>query len=91
MADFEQLYEAALKAMRDYEAEAVDKRKAREKMIPQLIRGYRIRHNLSKKALAQKLGVTRMEIFRWENGDNIPGKEAMKILEEKKIINPIIE
>ena len=89
MSDFSKLYEAVVKAISEFELEAEDKRKARAKMIPHLIKVHRIRHGLSKEALAQKLGVTRMEIFRWEKGDNMPREEAMKKLEDKKIVTPI--
>ena len=90
MSTFDELYDKIMKAVREYEKIAEDKRKARAKMIPQRLRMYRAKHGFSKEALAKELGVTRMEIFRWERGDNVPGEEAMRKLEEKKIINPIV-
>ena len=89
MSDFAELYEAIVKAVLKYEAKAEDKRKARAKIIPELLKTYRAKHGLSKEALAKELGVTRMEIFRWEKGNNVPGEKAMKKLEKKKIVNPI--
>jgi DNA-binding XRE family transcriptional regulator len=89
MNDFSELYDAIVKGVREYEKKAKDKREARAKMIPQLLRLYRAKHGLSKEALAKELGVTRMEIFRWEKGTNVPGEDAMRKLEERKIIKTI--
>ena len=88
MTDFNKLYDAIVKAISEYETKAQDKREARAKMVPQLLRIYRAKHGISKEALSKELGVTRMEIFRWERGYNVPGEEAMRKLKEKKIINP---
>jgi DNA-binding XRE family transcriptional regulator len=89
MTDFRKLYDAVIKAISEYEEEAKNERQKRALMIPQQLKLYRIQHGFSKEALAKRLGVSRMEIFRWENGHNVPGEDKMRQLEEMKIINPI--
>lgn len=53
------------------------------------VKAYRLEHNLTQSELAIQLGVDRMQIIRWESGKHKPGKLALRMLKEKKIIPEI--
>ena len=89
MTEYSELYDFIVKHIREYESKTEDLRESRAKMIPLRLRMYRTKHGLTKEALAKELGVTRMQLFRWEKGSYLPGAEAMKKMEEKGIVESI--
>lgn len=52
------------------------------------IRKFRAANNLSQQQLANKLGISNMQIMRWENGHTMPNLLAMRALRELKILPP---
>jgi len=50
------------------------------------IRAFREDRHLTQTELAQMLGVTKMEVLRWENGKNEPSRLAIDKLREKGVI-----
>ena len=89
MSEFEKLYDHIIEEVREYEDKVKNKEKARAKMLPVRLKAYIIRNKLTQESLADELGVSRMELFRWLRGEYIPRDDAMKKLEERKIIDKI--
>lgn len=52
------------------------------------LRKYRDCHKLSQRALAQRLGVSRITIIRWENGHRQIDSDLLPDIEEKTGISP---
>lgn len=50
------------------------------------IRKYREDHKLTMFGLAYKLGVSRMQVHRWEKGKSIPGKLSLRMLRQKGVL-----
>ena len=50
------------------------------------ILAYRTKHNLTQEELARQLGVTRLQIARWEKAKNKPNKWAIALLKERGVI-----
>lgn len=50
------------------------------------MKAYRAYHKLTQEGLAKKLGVSRLQIARWENGKNKPNKLAMDLLKKEGIL-----
>jgi DNA-binding transcriptional regulator YiaG len=50
------------------------------------IKVYRLGNKLSMVELANKLGVTKMEIIRWEKARNLPTKNKLDLLRKEGII-----
>jgi len=65
---------------------AGDDRENRKKAIGHAILVYRKGNRMTQQGLAEKLGVTKMEIIRWENARNMPSQLAMAKLKEHGII-----
>lgn len=86
MDESARLYERLLKAHRAWDEQIKADREAKIKAVPQKLKLYRHIHNLSRADLAKELEVTRMEIFRWEEGRNIPEDKFLRKMEEMKII-----
>ena len=89
VSQFEELYDHIIKSVREYEAKVKDKEEARAKMLPVRLKAYIIRNKLTQESLANDLGVSRMELFRWLRGEYVPRDEVMRKLEERKIIDKI--
>ena len=45
-----------------------------------VIHKLRTKHGLSQDELTEKIHVTRQAVSRWENGENIPNSETLKLL-----------
>ena len=60
--------------------------------IAQAIKSYRAKHSLTQRELADKLGVSAMQIMRWENNKTQPNilstkaLQALGVLHEEKTI-----
>jgi len=87
MAEFNALYDSIIKQLEDWEKRSsTDATSKLKKKVAAKIYAYRIKHGLSKSGLAEKLGVTRLQIIRWEGAKHKPSNLAIRMLEEKKII-----
>lgn len=89
MSELSELYDHIKKKVREYEKKAADLRAARNKTIPECLQAYRTKHGITKEEFASKLGIARMQLFRWERGESIPGAEAMKKLEDLGIVSKV--
>lgn len=87
MADqFSELYKE-LKKVTDKLLEAAGENKERQKTaIAEKIKAYRLGHKLTQEELANRLGVTKMEIIRWENEKNMPSQLAQDKMEQEGIL-----
>jgi len=65
---------------------AADDKDKIKKAVAQKIKIYRMGNRLTQTELAEKLGVTKMEIIRWEAGRNKPNSQAMERLKEVGIL-----
>lgn len=54
--------------------------------IGSAIRKYREDHKLTMLGLAYKLGVSRMQIHRWETGKSVPGTLSIRLLRQKGVV-----
>ncbi len=52
------------------------------------LRRYRDEHNLTQKALGERLGVTGATILRWENGERLPRRGQWALIILKTGIEP---
>jgi DNA-binding XRE family transcriptional regulator len=68
-----------------YEVAGYDK-EMQKKAIAQKIKHYRIFHSLTQAELAKTLGVTKMEILRWEQEKNLPSQLANEKLKQAGIV-----
>jgi len=68
-----------------FEAAGDDKEK-QKKAIAGKIKGYRLAHKLTQEDLAKKLGVTKMEIIRWESEKNMPSQLAQDKMKQEGIL-----
>ena len=57
-----------------------------QKIIGSRIKSYRVGEGLTQEELAKKLGVTKMEIIRWEKGVNMPRQGIKDKLEALNIL-----
>jgi len=89
MTNVGKLYEEIVKYLREYESAMEDKRIARAETIPERLRLYIAKTGITKDKLAEELGVSRMQLFRWIKGGIAPGREALKKMEEMNIIDRI--
>jgi len=83
------MYDRIMAEVQRYEAMAKEKDEARAKMLPARLKMYLVSNGITQEALAQELGVSRMEVFRWLRGEYVPRAEVMQKLEEKKIVDKI--
>jgi len=58
----------------------------KKEYIGSMLQAYRIEHDVTQEGLAVELGVSRMQVLRWESGRHLPGKMAMMLLRNKGII-----
>ncbi|MFC1708457.1 helix-turn-helix domain-containing protein [Candidatus Omnitrophota bacterium] len=86
MDETARLFERLLKAHREWDEKTKADKKARLKAIPYKLQLYRNTHNLTREQLGKELGFPRMDIYRWEEGKNVPGEKALRKLKEKGII-----
>ena len=85
-SDFDKLYEKCKKVMDELLKAAGEDEEKNKKAIAQKIKSYRIGKKLTQDKLAEKLGVTKMEIIRWENARNMPSPLALERLKSLGII-----
>jgi len=91
MTDAGELYMIIVKKLREYEALMENKREARAKTIPKRLELYLAKSGLTKDALAKKLGVSRMQLFRWLQGINFPEEKMIERMAEMGIVDKIDE
>lgn len=75
-----------MKEMARLEDLAKEDSEARKKLIAAQIRMYRLQNKLTQQQLAEKLGVAKLDILRWEGAQHIPAKLALALLKEKGIV-----
>ncbi len=86
MVKFKELYESVQKQLKELEKAAGDDKKKQMLTIGQKIHFYRIKNKLTQDELARRLGVGRIQVIRWEQGNNIPSPIAVRLLEAEGII-----
>ncbi len=86
MGTFEELYERAKKVTDQLLAAAADDDEKQKKAIAQAIRTYRVGRKMTLDELALKLGVSKMQVIRWEQGKHMPNKLGLDRLQELKIL-----
>jgi|GEM_PF-2253899 len=84
--DVGKLYEEIVKEVRKYEEATKDNKDAYDKIIPAKIKLYLSKEGMTKDALAKKLDVSRMQLFRWLTGESVPMKETIKKMEDMDIL-----
>jgi DNA-binding transcriptional regulator YiaG len=85
--NFSNLLQHVLDHMRELEEMSTQGEDGRIKELVSLrVKAYRLEYKLTQSELATQLGVDRMQIIRWESGKHKPGKLALKMLKEKRII-----
>jgi len=89
MVDFRKLYEHIVHSIEKYEHIMKKEREVYKKLIPERLRLYIAKNGITKEALAKKLGVSRMQLFRWLKGENYPSSEMIKKMEKLGIIEKI--
>lgn len=86
MSEFSELYEKC-KSLTDKLLEAAEEDKQKQKKVyARKLRDYRIVYRLTQDELAKKLGVTKMEIIRWEKEKNMPAKSALNKMKQAGIL-----
>jgi len=65
---------------------AGDDKEKQKHAIGVSIRVYRLGNKLTMEELAKRLGVTKMEIIRWEKARNLPNKTKLELLRKEGII-----
>lgn len=80
------LYMEIERKMREWEALIENKKEARAKTAHFKLKLYMENEGITKEAMAKKLGISRMQLFRWLNRDQLPGKEMINKMEELGII-----
>lgn len=86
MVDERDIYMEIERKMREWEALIENKKEARAKTARFKLKLYMEREDITKEAMAKKLGISRMQLFRWLNKGQLPGKEMIKRMEELGII-----
>jgi DNA-binding transcriptional regulator YiaG len=88
MSDLGDFIEYVNKEVAKYEKSLKeDDSKNLKKIVSVRVKMYRLKHKLTRDQLAEKLCVSRMQVFRWEEGLNAPRGMAQKILRDAGIIN----
>jgi DNA-binding XRE family transcriptional regulator len=86
MGQFEELYKRT-KILTDQLYEAADTDREKRKIaIAQALKTYRLGNRLTQEDLAKQLGVSKMEIIRWEGEKTMPSSLALERLQERGII-----
>lgn len=90
MRDLDRLYEKIVYGIKKYEAHLNAIEAAKLKLlISARLKLHRIKHGLTQKQLAEELGVSRMEIIRWEQKMFEPREKVIKLLQEKGILDDL--
>lgn len=63
-----------------------DEKKQQKAQIASSIKRFRAANGLSQQSLANKLGISNMQIMRWENGRTMPNLLAIKALKDLGIL-----
>ena len=85
-SNFDELYEQCKKITDELFMAAGEDKEKQKKAIAEKIKSYRIGKKLTQDELAKKLGVSKMEIIRWENAKNMPSQLAQEKLKKLCII-----
>lgn len=73
LEDLQNQIEAAAKVENDSKKQT----KIQRTIFASKVKAYRIKHNLTQEQLAGKLGITRVQLLRWEKARRTPSKLAM--------------
>lgn len=57
-----------------------------KQQIGEAIKSFRRRHGYSQQELADKIGISNIQIMRWENAKTMPSLLAIKALRDLKIL-----
>lgn len=90
MEDLDKLYQKVVHAIREYEnrLNATEAAKLKFLVSARLIL-HRRKHGFTQKELADQLGVSRMEVIRWEKKLFEPREKVIKLLIEKGILDDL--
>jgi len=83
----EEIYKKIVELLELYEK--LNQKKVDNKLkylISARVRLYRAQKQLTQEQLAKELGVERLQVLRWENGQSQPSPGKVKFLQEKGIL-----
>ena len=88
--DLNELYQKIVKGIREYEAhlDAIESKKLKFLVSARLIL-YRRKHGLTQEQMAKTLGVSRMEVIRWEKKLFEPREKVIRLLQRKGILDDL--
>ena len=90
MRDLNRLYEKIVYGIKKYEERLNAIEAAKLKLlISARLKLYRLKNHLTQEQLAKELGVSRMEIIRWEKKLFEPREKVIKLLQEKGILDDL--
>lgn len=87
MEEKEKIYNKILELIKAYER--LDRKKLDAKLkylISGRVKLYRAQKQITQEQLAKELGVQRLQVLRWENGQSQPSPVMVKFLQEKGIL-----
>jgi DNA-binding transcriptional regulator YiaG len=70
----------------DFSKKDKDSKAKQRGIIAGKIKAYRVEHNMTQAELANKLGVPKLQIIRWEGSGNLPNSLAKSKLKEVGIL-----
>ncbi len=90
MRDLNVLYQRIVKNIREYEERlnAIESKKLKLLISARLIL-YRRKHGLTQEQMAEQLGVSRMEVIRWEKKLFEPREKVIRLLQRKGILDDL--
>lgn len=92
MPDLDKLYQKIAYGIRKYEERLNATEAAKLKfLVSARLKLYRIAHRLTQEQLAKQLGVSRMEVIRWEQKLFEPREKVIRLLKEKGILADLEE
>lgn len=83
---FEDLFEQCMKVTDELIKAAGEDKEKKRKALAKKIKIYRTGKGLTQDELAKELGVTKMEVIRWESAKNMPSQLALHRLKERGVI-----
>jgi len=92
MQDLNRLYQKIVYAIHKYEDRLNTIEAAKLKLlISARLKLYRVEHRLTQEQLAKELGVSRMEVIRWEKRLFEPRERIIRLLQDKGILSDLEE
>jgi len=87
MQDLERLYKKIVYGIKKYEARlnAIEAEKLKL-LVSARLKLFRLKYRLTQEEMAKELGVSRMEVIRWEKKLFEPREKAIRLLQRKGIL-----